>query len=54
MSISAVSCLIRAKNEHNLRGVGSGVFYIGCSEGINQTLSMLVGRGVAVEWACGK
>ena len=35
-------------------GVGSGVFYICCSGRLNQILAMLVGRGVAVEWACGK
>ena len=35
-------------------GVGSGVFYICCSGGLNQSLAILVGRGVVVEWACGK
>ena len=35
-------------------GGASGVFYICCSGRLNQILAMLVGRGVAVEWACGK
>ena len=35
-------------------GVGSGVFYICCSGGLNQSLAMLAGRGVAEECACAK
>ena len=43
-----------AKSYARVLGVGSGVFYICCSGGLNQSLAMLVGRGVVVEWACEK